>query len=257
MGHERLGALPKNTKWLPIIQSIVSSIETEDGIESIASETLKNVRSRYRYIHQDEGVIAAYKFLIALASSSSKLIQQGSPPNVQLEDNPSVYSLARSLKEWIYQNQDSVEYGEIARAAAADTIIKWTTEKSKQQTIFHTDQTAKEIWSKASDGSGFCEVSRIFFTKFTERYLKYFLEREASSRFSDLSSREKFNSQLEQHLDKISQHAFETSKITQSFAAGWYNKYIKTQFPTNKQIEGFLKVAFGKLQEEISREEKS
>ena len=48
--------------------------------------------------------------------------------------------------------------------------------------------------------------------------------------------------------------AFETSRITQSFAAGWFNRYARERAPTKAELEGFLSVAFGKMREELMRE---
>lgn len=67
--------------------------------------------------------------------------------------------------------------------------------------------------------------------------------------------RKQFNKNLEDHVDRISKHAFETSKITQSFAAGWYNKEVKTAFPSDRKIRGFLAFAFKKINSELIREE--
>jgi hypothetical protein len=97
-------------------------------------------------------------------------------------------------------------------------------------------------------------VARIFFAKFTERYLRYFLEREASAELPSLEAREKFSQQLSAHVDAVSQHAFETSKIAQSFAAGWFNNHARNAHPSEREIEGFLGLSFGKLQEELQRE---
>jgi hypothetical protein len=44
------------------------------------------------------------------------------------------------------------------------------------------------------------------------------------------------------------------AKLTQSFAAGWYNKYAVNSLPDNKQVEAFLRMSFGKLREEFRRE---
>ena len=80
---------------------------------------------------------------------------------------------------------------------------------------------------------------------------KYFLDREASSQIFNLEERDRFNKEIEKHINKISQHAFETSKITQSFAAGWFNKNVKGSLPSKRKIEAFLNIAFGKMKRGI------
>jgi hypothetical protein len=70
-----------------------------------------------------------------------------------------------------------------------------------------------------------------------------------------LFERHEFNRGLEKHVQEISQHAFETSKITQSFSAGWFNKVIKEGVPDDEKIQGFLSFAFQKINSELLREE--
>lgn len=97
-------------------------------------------------------------------------------------------------------------------------------------------------------------MARLFFAKFTERYLNYFVEREASAACRTVEQRDLLQAQLREHVDVVSRHAFETAKIAQSFAAGWYNRHAKTAAPTNDEISGFLAIAFGKLREDLRRE---
>ena len=138
-----------------------------------------------------------------------------------------------------------------------DAISDWSKKENLQQSlIFDNNKNPFEIWKKASNGAGFCELSRMFFSSMTERYLKYFLEREASSNINNLFDRVKFNVQLEKHIDLISKHAFETSKIAQSFSAGWYNKNVKKGVPNEEKIRGFLSFTFQKLNSELLKEEK-
>ena len=59
---------------------------------------------------------------------------------------------------------------------------------------------------------------------------------------------------LEDHVDVVSHHAFETARITQSFAAGWFNRYASQGMPTADEISGFLSHSVGKLREELRRE---
>jgi len=69
-----------------------------------------------------------------------------------------------------------------------------------------------------------------------------------------LFERDEFEKQLAAHVDDVSQHAFETAKITQSFAAGWFNKHAKSGVPTDREITTFLTLAFGKMRAELQRE---
>jgi hypothetical protein len=173
---------------------------------------------------------------------------------IDLPSSPTPLALAKAVQSWISDRTDSPEYARIAQRAATDTIVAWTKERSSQQRLFATEDDNLAVWGQAANGAGFCEVSRLFFANFTERYLSYFLEREATSVLINLERREQFTVGIHQHVDEISKHAFETAKITQSFAAGWFNKNAQHSVPSSNEIEGFLTVAFKKLRDELRRE---
>ncbi|QOI43601.1 hypothetical protein [Leptospira interrogans] len=257
MGHERLGILPKTRSWINITSNLGAAIEENPEFASkLAGQTLLQVRQRYEKLKNDSGVQAAFSFLIAICSQNLPSNVEGKFTNVDLnlESNPSPLSIAFGLTEWVEKHKDKQEYAELAARAAADTIAKWYRENSEQNLLFESGLTATDVWGNFS-GSDFCVISRNFFANLTERYLKYFLERSASELSPDLNSRKKFEQALSSFMNEVSNHAFETSKITQSFAAGWYNKNVKNSRPADKEVAGFLKVAFGKLREEIIIEE--
>lgn len=258
MGHERVGTLPKTEKWRGIVQRISSYTGGQKPIEEIATQTTRNVRQRFQNIEEDGGVFSAFKYVLALSSCSKsdqafeKLKQHG----IDLPHDFNLYDLAYSIQEYVDRNLESKEYSAFASQSMLETISEWAKQnESNQINLFDSGNKGLELWKKAANGTGFCEISRLFFSKFTERYLKYFLEREAASSINNIYDRKKFNENLEQHVDKISKHAFETSKITQSFAAGWYNKELKANFPSDKKIKGFLSFAFRKINSELIREE--
>jgi hypothetical protein len=84
--------------------------------------------------------------------------------------------------------------------------------------------------------------------------LNYFLERQASVSCPTIEQRDLLEEQIRKQVDAISKHAFETAKITQSFAAGWYNLHTKEGLPSDQEVEAFLTIAFGKIREELRRE---
>ncbi len=251
MGHIRIGVLPKSQQWQDIVQQIAGSYVSETEVADIAQQTIQNVRSQFRHIIRDNGVLAAFQFLVNLAVASREenpqvwLLDIG----IELPDNPTPISFAKAVSAWIKPNRDSFEYGEIAQQAAGDAISNWYRENQPTTgSLFSSLKDPFEVWRKAGNGAGFCELSRLFIAKFTQRYLAYFLDREAAAALGD------FSQQLEKHVDTISLHAFETAKITESFAAGWFNKHVKEGVPSEKEIEGFLSFAFGKMRDELQRE---
>jgi hypothetical protein len=255
MGHERVGVLPKTKPWIGVVKQITSFSGAEIDASAIASSTLTNVRSRFEAIQHDSGIKAAFKFLVALSvCASSRFSKDVTPYGLQLSSKLSPFAFAKLLQESVNKNCDSLEYAQLAQAAASDAIANWYSEKSNQKWLFQSENEQTDVWSEAATGAGFCELSRLFFAKFTERYLNYFLERQASAFSPTIERRDLLAEQLRKHVDTISKHAFETAKITQSFAAGWYNRHTKEGLPSDQEVEGFLTIAFGKIREELRRE---
>lgn len=257
MGHERLGILPKTKPWIRVVAELTSSDYIDDKVEIVAKQTLQNVQNRFTNMDGDSGVIASFKFLVTLAVSSQfdNPLSFLSDSGVDISTNASPYFIAKALYKYVESNIGSLEYGEIARAAAVDSISTWHDKNSQQLRMFDTDQNSIETWRGTGRGDGFCEISRVFFAKTTERYLNYFLERALSASVKTLEDRESLRMQLSEHVDIASKHAFETAKITQSFAAGWFSKHANQKMPSDGEIYAFLRIAFGKLREELRREE--
>jgi len=256
MGHERLGLLPNNTKWRSVVSAIADLPEHDFRVDELVEKTLANVQAQYRRLHTDPAVSAAFAFIVYLSSASKAddPRQELRKIGIVLPDRPSLLAVATALQHWLSQHQDSLERSELARAATADALGSWYGFARSDQKLLFTEDDPYRPWRNAASGAGFCELSRFFFAKLTERYLRFFLEREASSALRTLEERDRFSDELRKHIHRISEHAFETSRITQSFAAGWFNKNTRQGYPSPKEIEGFLAHAFGKMREGLSRE---
>ncbi len=258
MGHERLGALPKSKAWRLIVAEMAGFALGSSEIYSIAKNTLQQVQKQFSNLENDPSVKSAFEFLLQVSYAFQK-----NDPIAYLTENKilsseelSALKLARAINNYKKEEVVSKEYQTFARQAAIDAINNWYfSNLDRGQTLFSEGIDSEAILRKAADGSGFCEISRLYFSKFTERYLKYFLEREASSVITNLNDRKKFNEELEKHISQISKHAFETSKITQSYAAGWFNKNATEKYPDDDKIKGFLSYAIGKMKGELLQEE--
>ena len=257
MGHERVGALPKSREWRQLVGQLGLSAHSSELVQAVADNTLEQVRGRFARIQHDPGVQAAFGFLVGLTTSDIPPQDEKAKANppVELNKKPSVLRLVSELDAWIRQHPGSPEYAELATRAGADAIAAWTKSKARQGDLFNPETDTEAVWRSAGTGAGFSEVSRVFFGKFVERYLKFFLEREASAELPTLQAREEFSRRLADQMDEVSHHAFETAKITQSFAAGWFNKRVgEGRRPSDEEIQGFLSYAFGKVREELRRE---
>lgn len=258
MGHKRLGWLPKSKIWRDIVDELGSFALGLKDVSAIANHTLREVQDRYTELRNDPSIQSAFEFLLQVSFAFQKEDPLKYLTENKILDNKelSVLKLARAATNYKNNEVVSHEYQSFARQAAVDAINNWYKDNIERgQTLFNEGIDSSQIFSKAANGSGFCELSRLYFSKLTERYLKYFLEREASAKITNLSTRKKFSSEIENQINQISKHAFETAKITQSYSAGWFNNNARGKFPEEKEIKGFLSYALGKMQSELLREE--
>ena len=254
MGHERNSFLPLSKQWRQVVAAIGEVGNTPDALPELAQRTLHQVRRRLDALERDTGFQAAFGFVVALCTHRLGDDRSATAPAIDLRPNPSPMELAKLLNAWVDANLGSLEYAELAKRSAADAIAFWTIQQSRQEKLFTSHCTASEIWDEAGKGAAFSEISRVFFAKLLERYLKYFLDREASAQFDTIEARDQFARNLAGHTDSVARHAFEAARITQSFAAGWFNKHARAAPPEDEATRGFISFALGKLRQELLRE---
>ena len=257
MGHERLGLLPKSQKWRKIVAKIQPAAENPDAISDLVAATAKAIDSRFRNLGVDPAVKQAFSVLVALtiAARTESPHEALAGMGYDLQGDPTPFNLARLLHDEVRLEKGGYsEYAHIALASAIQASVRFYGDHSSQSDLFPSGSSF-EVWRDASDGRGFCELSRLFFASLTTGHFEYILEREASASLPTLRAREEFQKNLRQYIDEISRHSFETAKIAQSFAAGWYNKYAVDVLPSDARIRSFLRVATRKISSSLTRED--
>ena len=252
MGHERVGVLPKTKRWRRIVGEIEAALNDDLSIAELADSVLGQVNDRFRKIHEDTGVQSTFTFLVAVPLALSNVPSPYTQEELGITSESSVFELVRALSRWVRGAEQSLEYAGLAQRAASDALSEWV-RKHGQTTLFGSPSSG-EVWAEAATARGFCELARSFFASFTERYLNYFLDRAASAAANSLHARNVLAESIEAHVAEVSRHALETSRITQSFAAGWFNKHVLEGDSWGGDVGRFLSIAFGKLREEILRE---
>jgi hypothetical protein len=251
MGHERIGFLPKRELWNHIIDQLSHFTGNKEQISLIAETTLNNIKKQYYYMPDDDSVVKAMKYLVLLSFSAKSQNQLEVLRNNGIDINKiSLFELAGNAKEYVVTEQGSLETNQIAQDALLETISKYETSKQGGQISLFSEQS-KDIWSQIGSGSAFCELARGFIASFTDRYLRYYLEREAAHTINDYKLIRSFSDGLS---EQVSHHVVEISKLMQSFAAGWFNKNAAKTIPDDQAIKGFLRHTFDKLREEFRRE---
>lgn len=259
MGHHRLGWLRKTKAWREIVELMGQYDIDNKDITTIAFRTIKQVQKRYERLENDPSVKTSFDFLLKLTQAfrqqnpeqyliDNKIIEQGTLTPLKL---------AKAAKEYDTKNVVSEEYETVAKQALVDTINRWYFDNIERgRSLFSEGIDSVAIMRKAAEPEGFCEITRLFFANYTERYLKYFLEREASTVINNVEVRKSFSNEIDKHIEDVSKHAFETAYITQSFAAGWYTKNALDKKPSESSVTGFLSKSFNKMKAELLLEEK-
>ena len=256
MGHERNTHVPKSRRWRDLVVQIASFDPADSNVPRIVADTLAAVRSQLRRLQECDSVHASVAFLAALSRGAESPHEGLIAIGIPTAEESSLIQLVAAASRSLDIVDDSAEYRALAKYSVADCLTRWwASHDNRDPTLFGTSQSASELLSHAATGSGFCELARMYFSSLTDRYLRYYLEREASGAMSTLWEREAFSRSLNAHVDSISQHAFETSKIAQSFAAGWFNRNARDREPTATELRNFISHAFGKLRDELLREE--
>lgn len=255
MGHERIGFLPRTKQWRAIREQLTQYCEGSTNIPQILNATLNATKNAYEIMPYDESINKALSFLITLSFSAKQEDQIGflNENGYSVDSQISLFSLLISAQNYITTEFGSLEVNKIAVDSAMQAIMDYQTKHETNQLSMFADQR-QCVWEEVGTGSAFCEMARTFFASFTERQLKYYIEREAASCINDYGILKLFNKQLSEQSNAIADHTFDISKLTESFAAGWFNKNVVNALPSEKQIEGFLRISFGKLREEFRRE---
>ena len=177
MGHERVGILPRTQPWKDIINQIGAFTVSQSDISGIAKSTLKNVRSRFNNMDKDSGVQSSFEYLVIISHAFQKNDPIGYliDKKILKEREITPLRIAKSIKEFVASQINPSEYGAIAQASAIDALNSWIQKTSTEDLkLFDEEIPYSNFLKKLSNGSGFCEISRLYFSKFTERYLQIF-----------------------------------------------------------------------------------
>lgn len=255
MGHERIGFLPQTKQWRAIIDQLALFSGGSISIAQIANETLNAVKKTYEAMPFDESVVKALFFLATLSYSANleNQIDFLNDNGYSVDTQMSLFSLMESAQDYITTEAGSLEINKLAKDSAMQAVIDYQDRHKTEQLSLFSDQP-DSIWNSVGTGAAFCELSRTFFASFTERQLKYYIERAAASSIDNYDTMQAFSRQLSDQSKAIAEHTFEISKLVQSFSAGWFNKNAVHSLPTEQQVRGFLSMSFGKLREEFRRE---
>jgi hypothetical protein len=254
MGHEHRGRLPKTQRWTQLVGQLSDYVGGTDQVRQISSTTLNNVQSHFLQCANDPSVVETFRFLVELATAA----RTGRLDLFESDSQARFQSLSPIVLSNILADRlgylARTESGNLAKEAAVDALAMFYLAKRKQIGLELVPSGPGDDWRDLGSTAEFCALARNFFGSFLNRYLAYFIDREASNAVRHGEARRQLTVQVSEHIRGLAQHSLETALITQSFAAGWFTKNAAAYVPTRARIRGFLAIAFGKLRDEVRRE---
>jgi hypothetical protein len=253
MGHLRYGKLPATLKW----NQVVALLDQGADLSQIALASYDAARSGFEQASRDIGVTAVFSALNDLvgAFSGDRPIETLKKLGFDTSPNPSFIELLGALNSRI-DSQDTSTRGrndaiELAQRAASETLSYLYSQHSSSlfgKGLDDLNDTFREYGSPTK----YSTLAREFFSRFTKRYLSYYLSRELANhvgiagRFRNIEQHKAFDYALELHCRQA-------SKIIEEFASGWFSK-TKYEAEINQvTLRKFTYAALKKIGNELSR----
>lgn len=255
MGHIRLGALPQTRKW----REVVALLEKENtSTAEIAAASFDASQKGLQKAAADVGLIHSFWLLtqVITASQGKNFVSDLRAAGIDVSHSPSLLEITtaftKAFDSHLRQVKNRSDIGEMAQMAATETITAFVGRET--QSLFGTTtEDIRSAFRQLATNKQFGLLSREFFSRFTQRYLSYFLSRELSNhvgsgkRFSSISDHTEFKRALEGHCHQA-------AEIVEKFSGGWFSKtnYFEGQISQEKTA-GYVYVALKKLRAELTK----
>jgi hypothetical protein len=253
MGHIRLGTLPRTRRWKEVIDLVGGGASSA----AVAAATLDAVDQDLAKAADDPGLNRAFWLLTQIPDAARARDFAGALRRLGLSvsDRPSAAELTAAFTEAVDRHVDSRKIrtgpGELAQIAAAETLSGFL--RDRASTLFGStpDDVRSELGKLATEVQ-FGGLAREFFSRFTARFLTYYVSKElprhvgADGRFQNLEAQREFASALDLHCRQA-------SKIVESFSGGWYSKARYDRELTEERTSRFLGYALKKVRGELRR----
>jgi len=250
MGHIRLGDLYKTRRWLQVI----ALLDEQADPQTIASKSMNAAEVGFLKAANDAG----FKYTVWLLtqvplaakesnfSSALKKLGLDVPKEAGLFDVLGAFT--KHIDSYLQRNKARTDISEMAQLAAVETLSM----RCGKTCLFGvTPDVIQESIKDLSTKKNFALLARDFFSRFTYRYLNYFLSREVSKHvgpglgIENIDKHTSFNEALEVHCKQ-------SAVILQTFAGGWFSKTVFETGITQEDAGGFTAVALKKLSSELT-----
>lgn len=254
MGHIRLGKLPTSRKWGHVIETLRAGGDV-DAVAASTAEAADQILASASY---DPALLEAFWLLtqLPLAARGPAFVTDAKQLGLDLPHDPGLLQITAAFSDAIDRHANRVggrtDLGEMAQMAAVESLNSIV--GPKLPSLFTpTAIEVQKVIGRLSGGDQFRFLAREFFARLTQRVLHYFLSRELANhtgsgrRFKTDNDRAAFDNALDTHC-------WETSRIVETFAGGWYGKAVyQGDGLTPENVRSFVPVAFKKIRAELRK----
>jgi hypothetical protein len=256
MGHIRIGRLPKIRKWKQVI-NLLNSVESTSS--EIAAATAIAAKEFFSEKKADPALTFAYWLLtqITYRARSDDYVGELKKINLDISNVNNVFEflsqIARFANAKVKIKGGTFPISEFAQLSLREVLTETVGQQS--QSLFGTKlEDIKIACRRYSSPNQFSKLARIYFTKVFKRTLQFFISKESPNevgsgrKFEDISGLSDFDIALETYC-------YQSAKIVEEFAEGWYSKRNWQGEISEQDAKGFVAVAIEKIRNEIALEE--
>jgi hypothetical protein len=254
VGHIRLGPLPKTRDW----EDVVELLNARAPLREIARSSAYAARRGLSRAESDPGLGEVFFLLTQLprvARIGGALDVGGHSLAPARYANPVdfVSEFSAAVDATISQRKWRSDLSEIAQMSAIETLLE-SLGRDHPQLFAPPEGDVARLMASYDTRNRFGDLSRMFFAKFVERYLSYYLSRElavhvgADLRFHTVADHTAFYSALQRHC-------YETARIVEQYAGEWRSKKQFEQSLTRSAAQQFVRHALKKMNAELVRRE--
>jgi hypothetical protein len=255
MGHIRIGRLPKNRKWAQVLDLLYAG---DSSSADIAAATAKAAKNFFSEKGTDPSLVFAYWILTQITghSRTNEFKNELKKIGLDITNVSSALDFLANISDFINSQlrlrDETFPISEFAQLSFREVLTETIGQRCK--TLFGT--TIEDIRLSCRNFSSpdqFAKISRLYFSKVLNRCLQFVVSKETPNRigggekFKDIFELSDFNQALETYC-------FQSAKIVEKFAGGWYSKRRWLGEISETETKGFVFIAMDKLWKEIARE---
>lgn len=254
MGHIRVGRLPKTQPWV----AVFGALERDNiDVNELARTTAQAAQQELAALEGDPSINYCFWFLVRIVTGARSNDFAGELERIGVHIVQPVSGLSfvqqvsRALNRGLSKRGDRSVFVRMAELSLRETLSSYIVEQSKS--LFGT--SLKEIESACraiSSRKRFGQVTKEFFARFSSRIILFLVDKELSNYIGADGSLDSPQQVLE-FQRALDRHCYESSKIIEDFAAGWFSKqnWESNNDISEEQALGFTSYALHKIQMEL------